>query len=102
MFFLFYFLFHDTATTEIYTYSHTLSLHDALPISLQRNRDNIASLHCQPSTCAAAASTNRSASSSVGSPFNFKHCWRTRSAKSAPRVSGTQNWTGRKIGRAHV
>src|SRR3546814_13018723 len=25
--------FHDTSTTEIYTYSHTLSLHDALPIS---------------------------------------------------------------------
>src|SRR3546814_15380304 len=25
----------DTATTEIYTYRHTLSLHDALPISLQ-------------------------------------------------------------------
>src|SRR3546814_4803143 len=24
---------HDTATTEIYTYSHTLSRHDALPIS---------------------------------------------------------------------
>src|SRR3546814_16306506 len=23
----------DTATTEIYTYGHTLSLHDALPIS---------------------------------------------------------------------
>src|SRR3546814_8600359 len=29
MFFLF---FNDTATTEIYTYCHTLSLHDALPI----------------------------------------------------------------------
>src|SRR3546814_14076963 len=27
------FFFHDTATTEIYTYAHTLSLHDALPIS---------------------------------------------------------------------
>src|SRR3546814_4526946 len=27
-----YFFFHDTATTEIYTYCHTLSLHDALPI----------------------------------------------------------------------
>src|SRR3546814_15076880 len=27
------FLFNDTATTEIYTYGHTLSLHDALPIS---------------------------------------------------------------------
>src|SRR3546814_18351124 len=28
--------FHDTATTEIYTYLHTLSLHDALPISALR------------------------------------------------------------------
>src|SRR3546814_16713101 len=28
------FFFNDTATTEIYTYLHTLSLHDALPISL--------------------------------------------------------------------
>src|SRR3546814_13117295 len=27
------FFFNHTATTEIYTYSHTLSLHDALPIS---------------------------------------------------------------------
>src|SRR3546814_16769098 len=29
-----FFFFHTTATTEIYTYLHTLSLHDALPISL--------------------------------------------------------------------
>src|SRR3546814_16855615 len=29
------FFFNDTATTEIYTYGHTLSLHDALPISLR-------------------------------------------------------------------
>src|SRR3546814_4918591 len=28
-----FFFFNDTATTEIYTYLHTLSLHDALPIS---------------------------------------------------------------------
>src|SRR3546814_6321013 len=27
------FFFNDTTTTEIYTYGHTLSLHDALPIS---------------------------------------------------------------------
>src|SRR3546814_15214165 len=27
------FFLNDTATTEIYTYSHTLSLHDALPIA---------------------------------------------------------------------
>src|SRR3546814_20332782 len=26
------FFFNETATTEIYTYGHTLSLHDALPI----------------------------------------------------------------------
>src|SRR3546814_15918842 len=29
---LFLFFFNHTATTEIYTYCHTLSLHDALPI----------------------------------------------------------------------
>src|SRR3546814_9484117 len=28
------FFFNDTATTDIYTYRHTLSLHDALPILL--------------------------------------------------------------------
>src|SRR5213082_4301094 len=33
LFFLFFFFFNDTATTEIYTVSDTLSLHDALPIS---------------------------------------------------------------------
>src|SRR3546814_20095972 len=30
----FFFFLNDTATTEIYTYCHTLSLHDALPISV--------------------------------------------------------------------
>src|SRR5213082_248056 len=34
-FFFFFFFFNDTATTEIYTVSDTLSLHDALPISLE-------------------------------------------------------------------
>src|SRR3546814_16154104 len=32
---LFDFFFNDTATTEIYTYLHTVSLHDALPISTE-------------------------------------------------------------------
>src|SRR3546814_17751915 len=39
---LWYFVFNDTATTEIYTYGHTLSLHDALPIlqlALHRDED---------------------------------------------------------------
>src|SRR3546814_13544019 len=31
------FFFNDTATTEIYTYLHTLSLHDALPIFVERH-----------------------------------------------------------------
>src|SRR3546814_16669929 len=30
------FVVNDTATTEIYTYGHTLSLHDALPICRRR------------------------------------------------------------------
>src|SRR3546814_4080898 len=34
---LFCFFFNDTATTEIYTYGHTLSLHDALPILRARS-----------------------------------------------------------------
>src|SRR3546814_7509742 len=33
-----FFFFNDTATTEIYTYCHTLSLQDALPISSQPPR----------------------------------------------------------------
>src|SRR5210317_1926213 len=37
----FFFFFNDPATTEIYTLSYTLSLHDALPISssqIQKSR----------------------------------------------------------------
>src|SRR3546814_12843609 len=32
LFFILFFFFNDPATTEIYTYWHTLALHDALPI----------------------------------------------------------------------
>src|SRR3546814_14226336 len=35
------FFFNDTATTEIYTYGHTLSRHDALPISLTTTGDRV-------------------------------------------------------------
>src|SRR3546814_15533253 len=37
-----FFFFNDTASTEIYTYLHTLSLHDALPIFLFQAREMIA------------------------------------------------------------
>src|SRR3546814_14887464 len=35
------FLFKDTATTKIYTYRHTLSLHDALPIFRMDERERL-------------------------------------------------------------
>src|SRR3546814_17057803 len=35
----FFFFFNDTATTAIYTFRHTLSLHDALPIFPQIDFD---------------------------------------------------------------
>src|SRR3546814_16706537 len=34
--YVFILFFNDTSTNEIYTYLHTLSLHDALPISSKR------------------------------------------------------------------
>src|SRR3546814_15415101 len=42
-YFIFYFFLNVTATTEIYTYGHTLSLHDALPIcrAYERRADSI-------------------------------------------------------------
>src|SRR2546430_7437070 len=51
----FFFFFNDTATTEIYT----LSLHDALPISLncslwrERTKAFASSVQCSPSGCRA-------------------------------------------------
>src|SRR5210317_2677660 len=39
-YFFFFFFFNDTATTEIYTLSYTLSLHDALPISAEDAYDD--------------------------------------------------------------
>src|SRR5881398_2549809 len=39
------FFFNDTATTEIYTLSDTLSLHDALPICRGAARHSAAALH---------------------------------------------------------
>src|SRR3546814_18938385 len=40
--FLFYFFFNVTSTTVIYTYGHTLSLLDALPIWIAPSSDRIA------------------------------------------------------------
>src|SRR3546814_406123 len=48
---LFFFFFNDTATTEIYTYRHTLSLHDALPIDTEPTSYRVTGMEC--ASCAA-------------------------------------------------
>src|SRR3546814_12982012 len=47
------FFFHDTATTEINTYCHTLPLHDFLPISTSALATLLATL--RPDGCTATA-----------------------------------------------
>src|SRR5258705_12285568 len=54
--FFFFFFFNDTATTEIYT----LSLHDALPISVSRN---LASVSAPPLSACWTKSSQRLATS---------------------------------------
>src|SRR5213075_3457572 len=44
----FFFFFNDTATTEIYTTRHTLSLHDALPSSGKTTTINLVSALYRP------------------------------------------------------
>src|SRR3546814_17254353 len=52
---LVFFFFNEPATTEIYTYVHTLALHDALPISGQfAQRFQLAELRGAVGVCDAA------------------------------------------------
>src|SRR3546814_19406664 len=70
-----YFFFRDVATTEIYTYCHTLSLHDALPISSwscsvrkRCRRRSPASARSPPTPPAPTASRSTSRPASTPSP----------------------------------
>src|SRR3546814_18596690 len=65
---LLFFFFHDTATTEIYTYGHTLSLHDALPIYSRSDRLRLTSppvsmltVSPEASACLSSSPLNRKA-----------------------------------------
>src|SRR3546814_18532339 len=78
----FFFFFNDTATTEIYTYGHTLSLHDALPISTRAAnapRPRPRPQQCQQgaarskSECCAAASKARSVFSKIDRDRSEEH-----------------------------
>src|SRR5213079_3103809 len=61
-YFLYFFFFNETATTEIYTTTDTLSLHDALPISvLVADALDLAGRHAgDGDQCAAAGVQTRS------------------------------------------
>src|SRR6476660_10506986 len=54
--FVFFFFFNDTATTEIYT----LSLHDALPISIRRRSAEMKTRRLEGSAASSSPQTSRS------------------------------------------
>src|SRR6056297_2669626 len=70
-----FFFFNDPPTTEIHTYCHTLSLHDALPISPWLSR-------CR--TTASVTIRARSSSASRGSGRSEEH---TSELQSLRRIS---------------
>src|SRR3546814_5041834 len=81
-----FFLFMDPATTEIYTYGHTLSLHDALPIwPMAEARPG------SPSNCPIASA---SASGSLGGT--------TRPLTSSATISALPPTRVAAIGSAHA
>src|SRR3546814_13259208 len=64
------FFFNDTATTEIYTYGHTLSLHDALPISGAAGAEDVTDVHvgAPASNASGSRATLMNSSSSDATP----------------------------------
>src|SRR3546814_12351638 len=86
------FFFNDTATTEIYTYVHTLSLHDALPSC----RAQGAGARCQP---------RRAGTQPVGDPVSRYGCSEqaVTPAKAGVHVVDCDGFQlSLEIGRAHV
>src|SRR3546814_3939266 len=81
-----FFFFKDTATTEIYTYGHTLSLHEALPISVPR-------VHGLPRSVTIPRSFRRTAISRSALPSTkARYIHRTVSASSGgPGTSTTRS-----------
>src|SRR3546814_262940 len=86
MFCFFFFFFNDTATTEIYPYLHTLSLHDALPISAPISTPASA-ITRSGSTTSFARRTPSPARSCSTSPAP------TISSTRRPRRKCTRGWT---------
>src|SRR3546814_19276284 len=102
------FFFNDTSTTEIYTYLHTLSLHDALPISWT----TITGSPARGSEARVSATPWRTRSASAPCPSHSarRHCRPGRvgsggaafaSTMPTPLPGGTPAASD-QIGRAHV
>src|SRR5881398_4240222 len=68
-FLFFFFFFNDPAPTEIYTLSDTLSLHDALPISLAFPLGGFDAIHASP-PCQARSEEH---TSELQSPLNISY-----------------------------
>src|SRR3546814_5278836 len=79
MLLLFFFFFNDTSTTEIYTYLHTLSLHDALPICHGAAR--------RPADRAAAAADHRAARHHAVDVFRLRAVLRRGAAAADDRFA---------------
>src|SRR3546814_16456300 len=72
---LFLFFFKDTATTEIYTYCHTLSLHDALPIWPWRAWRGTRADSGRPGASARRACGRRVRGAGRGGSGRWRGCW---------------------------
>src|SRR3546814_2873237 len=95
-----YYCFTDTANTEIYTYLHTLSLHDALPIwfrsaAFRRARSRATSLGSKNRS--ASISTNRSSRCRCSPPRSEEH---TSELQSLMRSAYAVFFLQKKIGNA--
>src|SRR3546814_7846702 len=70
------FFFNDTATTDIYTYLHTLSLHDALPIYAEQlgiGGDRLAQRHAARDDLAREGSIDRDAIERAAAAASGRH-----------------------------
>src|SRR3546814_18189903 len=87
-----FFICNDTATTEIYTYGHTLSLHDALPISGAEAR------HRRPWTVAHAVHPGR-VDARQRRPFFVEAQVRRGMAQRAPQLAAAHHASADRIRR---
>src|SRR3546814_14813543 len=90
------FVFNEPATTEIYTYLHTLSLHDALPIYAQyhaKREQKVAQERFQENQSAGLRGQNR---------FGFGLAQPAQHGDAAYAETQPTQKKYRQIGRAHV